>query len=252
MKYIILLLIPLLGTSLGCAIVFLIDKDLNNKTKKMLLGFSSGIMLAASIFSLLIPSMEYSKMQGINEWLPASVGFFVGIVILLILDVLLLPKIVKKHKDTQKNILMILAVTLHNIPEGIAIGVSLASVLVLNYYNTLSQALLLTFGIAIQNIPEGSVVSTPLISNGMNRKKAFLIGLITGIVEPISAFLTIMLTNLTVPFLPYLLAFASGAMMYVVTVEIIPEAQSGKNSYIATLSLTMGFLLMIILNIILG
>ncbi len=252
------LLIPFAGTTLGAAMVFLMRKTLNDKIEKALLGFASGIMIAASVWSLLIPAIEMAGEKGSLPWLPPSVGFLLGIGFLLLLDTVT-PHIHLGSADPEgpktnlkKTTMLVLAVTLHNIPEGMAVGVTFAGVLSGSAGITMAGAMALSVGIAIQNFPEGTIISMPLRSEGMSKPKAFLMGALSGIVEPISAFLTILLTEIIVPALPYLLSFAAGAMIYVVVEELIPESQSGRHSNIGTLGVAAGFAVMMILDVALG
>lgn len=252
------LLIPFLGTTLGSAMVFLMKNKMNTKVQKLLLGFASGVMIAASIWSLITPSIEMAEEQGIVSWIPAAIGFLFGIIFLLVLDSIIphlhlnskKPEGIKaKLKNTT---MMVLAVTLHNIPEGMAVGVVFAGMMVGNTSITMAGALALAIGIAIQNFPEGAIISMPLKSEGVSKTRAFLYGALSGIVEPIGALLTILLTNLVVPILPYLLAFAAGAMIYVVVEELIPESQMGEHSNIGTIGVAIGFVIMMILDVALG
>lgn len=252
------LLIPFLGTTLGSAMVFFMKNTLNKKVKKILLGFASGVMIAASVWSLLIPSIDMATEQGIIAWVPAAIGFMLGIAFLLVLDSLI-PHL---HLDStkpegikaklKKTTMMIFAVTLHNIPEGMAVGVSFAGALIGNTGITMAGAFALALGIAIQNFPEGAIISMPLKAEGMSKGKAFLYGTLSGIVEPIGAIITILLTNSVIPILPYLLAFAAGAMIYVVVEELIPESQNGEHSNIGTIGVAIGFVLMMVLDVALG
>ncbi len=252
------LLIPFLGTTLGSAMVFFMKNKLNKKVEKILLGFASGVMIAASVWSLLIPSIDMATEQGIIAWGPAAIGFMLGIAFLLVLDSLI-PHL---HLDStkpegikaklKKTTMMIFAVTLHNIPEGMAVGVSFAGALIGNTGITMAGAFALALGIAIQNFPEGAIISMPLKAEGMSKGKAFLYGTLSGIVEPIGAIITILLTNSVVPILPYLLAFAAGAMIYVVVEELIPESQNGEHSNIGTIGVAIGFVLMMVLDVALG
>lgn len=252
------LLIPFLGTSLGSAMVFLMKNKINKKVEKILLGFASGVMIAASIWSLLIPSINMTEEQGKIAWIPAAVGFLLGIIFLLVLDSLI-PHL---HLDSdkpeglksklKKTTMMIFAVTLHNIPEGMAVGVAFAGALAGNAGITMSAAIALAIGIAIQNFPEGAIISMPLKSEGISKTKAFVYGTLSGAVEPVAAFITILLTSLVVQILPYLLSFAAGAMIYVVVEELIPESQSGAHSNIGTIGVAIGFVLMMILDVALG
>lgn len=248
--------IPFIGTTLGAAMVFFMKNKLSIKTEKILLGFASGVMIAASIWSLIIPSIEMAENQGIMSWIPATIGFILGILFLLLIDYLVPHLEHGKVKGIQSklsdNAMLVLAVTLHNIPEGMAIGVVFASVLAGNIGVTLSSAFALAIGIAIQNFPEGAIISMPLKSKGMKKDKAFIIGTISGIVEPIAACITILLISYVVPLLPYLLSFAAGAMIYVVVDELIPESQKGELSFLGTIGVTVGFLIMMILDVSLG
>lgn len=252
------LMIPFLGTTLGSAMVFLMKNKLNKKVEKILLGFASGVMIAASVWSLLIPSIDMAKEQKITHWVPAAVGFLLGIVFLLVLDSVIPHLHLESTKPEgiktklKKTTMMVFAVTLHNIPEGMAVGVSFAGVLIGNTGITMAGAFALAIGIAIQNFPEGAIISMPLKAEGMSKGKAFLYGTLSGIVEPIGAVITILLTNLVVPILPYLLAFAAGAMIYVVVEELIPESQSGEHSNIGTIGVAIGFVIMMILDVALG
>ena len=252
------LLIPFAGTTLGAAMVFFMKNKMNKMLEKLLLGFASGVMIAASIWSLILPAIEMSEEQGKVAWLPATIGFLFGIVFLLVLDSLI-PHL-HLHDDKpegvkaklKKTTMLVLAVTLHNIPEGMAVGVTFAGALIGNAGITMAGAFALAIGIAIQNFPEGAIISMPLKSEGMSKPKAFLYGTLSGIVEPIGAIITILLTNAIVPILPYLLSFAAGAMIYVVVEELIPEFQSGEHSNIGTIGVAIGFVIMMILDVALG
>ena len=258
MDLVIGLAIPFLGTTLGAAMVFLMKNKINNKIEKLLLGFASGVMIAASIWSLLIPAIEMSESQGKIAWVPAAIGFLLGITFLLVLDSIIPHLHLKSDKPEgiksklKKTTMMVFAVTLHNIPEGMAVGVTFAGALTQNAGITMAGAFALAIGIAIQNFPEGAIISMPLKSEGMSKPKAFLYGTLSGIVEPIGAIITILLTNTVVPMLPYLLAFAAGAMIYVVVEELIPESQAGKHSNIGTIGVAIGFVVMMILDVALG
>ena len=252
------LLIPFLGTTLGSATVFLMKDKMNKKVQKLLLGFASGVMMAASIWSLIIPAINMAEEQGKISWIPAAIGFLLGIAFLLVLDSII-PHLHLESKKPEgiksklkNSTMMVLAVTLHNIPEGMAVGVVLAGVLAQNAGITLAGAIALSIGIAIQNFPEGAIISMPLRNEGVSRSKAFLYGTLSGIVEPIGAILTILLTSVVVPMLPYLLSFASGAMIYVVVEELIPEAQEGEHSNIGTIGVAIGFVVMMILDVAFG
>lgn len=258
LKIIIGLLIPFLGTTFGSFMVFFMKDKLNVKIEKFLLGFASGVMIAASIWSLIIPSLEMSSSLNKFSFVPASVGFILGILFLLFLDCII-PHIHLDSKEPEgikaqikKTTMMVLAVTLHNIPEGMAVGVTLAGALANNATITLAGAFSLSIGIAIQNFPEGAIISLPLKAEGNSKRKAFTYGMLSGIVEPISGLITLLLTNAILPVLPYVLSFAAGAMIYVVVEELIPEAQSGKHSNIATIGVAIGFVLMMILDVALG
>ena len=252
------LLIPFLGTTLGSAMVFFMKNSMDKKVEKILLGFASGVMMAASVWSLIIPAIDMAEEQGKISWVPAAIGFMFGILFLLILDTLI-PHL---HLDSdkpegikaklKKTTMMVLAVTLHNIPEGMAVGVTFAGALIGNAGITMAGSFVLAIGIAIQNFPEGAIISMPLKSEGMSKGKAFLYGTLSGVVEPIGAIITICLTNLVVPILPYLLSFAAGAMIYVVVEELIPELQAGEHSNIGTIGVAIGFVIMMILDVALG
>lgn len=252
------ILIPFAGTALGSAMVFFMRKEMNERLQKMLLGFASGVMIAASVWSLLIPAIDMAEQKGGIPWLPPAVGFLLGMGFLLVLDTLTPhlhftdeePEGVPAH--LKKTTMLVFAVTLHNIPEGMAVGVTFAGVLAENTTMTLAGAFALSVGIAIQNFPEGAIISMPLKSHGLSKTRAFVYGALSGVVEPAAAFITILLTGLVVPLLPYLLAFAAGAMIYVVVEELIPEAQTGPHSNISTVGVAVGFVLMMILDVALG
>ena len=252
------LAIPFLGTTLGSFMVFFMKNQMNKKLEKLLLGFASGVMIAASVWSLLIPSIDMAKEQNVIEWLPASLGFLLGMFFLLILDSIIPHLHLNSDKPEglkaklEKTTMMVLAVTLHNIPEGMAVGVVFAGAMAQNSGITMAGAIALAIGIAIQNFPEGAIISMPLKSEGVSKPRAFLYGMLSGIVEPIGAILTIALTNLVVPILPYFLSFAAGAMIYVVVEELIPESHSGEHSNIGTIGVAIGFVIMMILDIALG
>ena len=252
------LAIPFLGTTLGAAMVFLMKKEMNKKVEKILLGFASGVMIAASVWSLLIPSIEMAETQEKVAWIPAAIGFLLGIVFLLVLDSIV-PHMHLESENPEgiksklkKTTMMVFAVTLHNIPEGMAVGVTFAGVLAQNAGIAMAGAFALAIGIAIQNFPEGAIISMPLKSEGVSKPKAFFFGTLSGIVEPIGAIITILLTNTVVPILPYLLSFAAGAMIYVVVEELIPESQAGEHSNIGTIGVAIGFTIMMILDVALG
>ena len=236
--------------------VFLLRGAMSDWLRKLLLGFASGVMVAASIWSLLIPSLEMSAENHSITWLPAATGFVLGILFLLLLDTLIphlhtgatTPEGLSTKKQWKRTTMLSLAVTLHNIPEGMAVGVILGSSILADSPIAMSAVWALAIGIAIQNFPEGAILSMPLHSDGMKKSKAFVIGTLSGIVEPIASILTILLIGFISPALPYLLAFAAGAMMYVVVEELIPEAQADPHSNIPTLGFTAGFVLMMILD----
>ena len=252
------ILIPFIGTVLGSAMVFVMKNKINKKIEKVLLGFAAGVMIAASVWSLLIPGIEMSEEQGKIGWIPASIGFLLGIAFLLVLDSIIPHMHLESEKPEgiksklKKTTMMLFAVTLHNIPEGMAIGVTFAGALSGNTGITIAGAIALAVGVAIQNFPEGAIVSMPFKSQGMSKTKAFLYGALSGIVEPIGAIITILLTNTVLPFLPYFLSFAAGAMIYVVVEELIPESQAGEHSNIGTIGVALGFVIMMILDIALG
>ena len=251
-----ILLLPFLGTVLGAAMVFFLRGAMSTLVRKLLLGFASGVMVAASIWSLILPSMEMSVNAGGSKWIPAAVGFVTGVLFLLLLDTLIphlhiganQPEGLPQRKQWQRTTMLSVAVTLHNIPEGMAGGVIIASAMAEGAAIPMSAAWALAIGIALQNFPEGAVLSMPLYSEGLKKAKAFAIGALSGIVEPVASILTILLIAHITPALPYLLAFAAGAMMYVVVEELIPEAQAEPHSNIPTLGFTAGFVLMMILD----
>ena len=252
------LLIPFLGTTLGSAMVFFMKNIINKKVEKLLLGFASGVMIAASIWSLLMPSIDMAEEQQKISWIPAAVGFLLGIAFLLVLDSIIPHMHLNTEKPEgikaklKKSTMLVLAVTLHNIPEGMAVGVVLAGTMVGNAGISLAGAVSLAIGIAIQNFPEGAIISMPLKSEDISKIKAFIYGTLSGIVEPVAAIITILLTNAIVPILPYLLSFAAGAMIYVVVEELIPESQGGEHSNIGTVGVAIGFVIMMILDVALG
>ncbi|CCY59473.1 predicted divalent heavy-metal cations transporter [Clostridium sp. CAG:632] len=252
------LLIPFLGTSLGALCVLFMKREMNDQVRKALTGFAAGVMVAASVWSLIIPSINQSEAMGKMAFVPAAVGFWLGILFLLFLDTVTPhlhmnsdePEGPKSNlKNTTK---LVLAVTIHNIPEGMAVGVVYAGLLAEQSEITMLGALALSLGIAIQNFPEGAIVSMPLRSQGMSRRKACLYGIASGAVEPVAALITILLSSILVPVLPYFLSFAAGAMLYVVVEELIPEMAEGKHSNIGTLMFAAGFSIMMILDVTLG
>ena len=244
------ILIPFIGTSLGSGFVFFLRKNMNEKFQKITVGFASGVMIAASIFSLIIPSVKMAENQNIVKWIPATIGFILGFIFLIIINKF--AEKFEEKKDGKKLNMLIFSVTLHNIPEGMAVGVCFAAYLAQNAGMGLVEAMLLSLGIAIQNIPEGAIISMPLKVKGMSKKKAFLYGVLSGIVEPIFAVITVLLINVVVPLLPYLLSFAAGAMIYVVVEELIPEMHNGKKSQLGVIGVCIGFVLMMVLDIALG
>ncbi len=252
------ILIPFLGTSLGAACVFFMKSSLSDAVQRALSGFAAGVMVAASIWSLLSPAIEQSEALGRLSFFPALVGFWIGILFLLTLDHVI-PHLHLKSGQVegpksklQRTTMMVLAVTLHNIPEGMAVGVVYAGFRSGSAQITAAGALALSIGIAIQNFPEGAIISMPLRAEGMPKGRAFLGGVLSGVVEPIGAILTILAAQLIVPALPYLLSFAAGAMLYVVVEELIPEMSQGQHSNIGTLFFAVGFSIMMVLDIALG
>ena len=252
------ILIPFLGTTLGAACVFFMKKSLGDLVQRSLAGFAAGVMVAASIWSLLIPAIEQSENMGKLSFLPAFIGFWAGVLFLLLLDHLI-PHLHVGSNQAEgpksrlgRTTMMVLAVTLHNIPEGMAVGVMYAGFLEGNAQITAASALVLSLGIAIQNFPEGAIISMPLRAEGDSKSKAFLGGVLSGIVEPIGAVLTLLAAQLVIPALPYLLSFAAGAMLYVVVEELIPEMSQGKHSNIGTIFFAVGFSIMMTLDVALG
>ena len=250
------ILIPFVGTSLGAACVYIMKKEMNPFVNKALLGFASGVMIAASIWSLIIPAIDMSSNMGKLSFIPAAVGVLVGILFLLMLDKLIPhlhsnsnePEGIKKN-NLKKATMLVLAVVIHNIPEGMAVGIVFAGALNEGALLTLAGAFALSIGIAIQNFPEGAIISMPLISEGLSKNKAFLYGVLSGVVEPIGAIVTIMFSGLITPFMPYLLSFAAGAMIYVVVEELIPEASQGEHSNIGTIGFSIGFVIRMIVDV---
>lgn len=252
------LLLPFVGTTLGAACVFFMKGQMKPLVQKMLLGFASGVMVAASVWSLLIPAMDMSEEMGKYAFIPAAAGFLLGILFLLGMD----RAVPHLHMGAEcaegpkcslkKTTMLVLAVTLHNIPEGMAVGVVFAGMLSQNTEITVAGAFALSVGIAIQNFPEGAIISMPLKSEGTGKGKAFLYGMLSGAVEPVAAVITILLAGFITPVLPYLLSFAAGAMLYVVVEELIPEASEGEHSNIGTIGFAAGFVLMMILDVALG
>ncbi len=252
------LAIPFLGTTLGAACVFFMKHELSMHVQKMLMGFAAGVMVAASVWSLLIPAMEESAHLGDFAFVPAVAGFWVGTLFLLLLDHVI-PHLHMNSDEAEgprshlsKTIMMALAVTLHNIPEGMAVGVVLAGWAAGGGDISVGAALALSIGIAIQNFPEGAIVSMPLRAGGMKKSKTFVLGTLSGAVEPVAGLITVLAAGFVVPVLPYLLSFAAGAMMYVVVEELIPEMSEGKHSNLGTVAFAAGFTLMMILDVALG
>lgn len=268
MEEVSIVIIPFLGTSLGAAMVLFLKKQMNAGLERLMLGFAAGVMIAASVWSLLIPAIEMAEEQGRVAWLPAASGFLLGVGFLL-LSGRLVPLVRSESKDQEdtvllrkstsgsaataddshKIIMLVLAVALHNLPEGMAVGVALAGAMTENTGVTMAGAMLLSVGIAIQNLPEGAIISMPLRNVGVSRPKAFWYGVLSGVVEPAGAFFTILLAEQVVPVLPYLLAFAAGAMLYVVADELIPEACAEESGKIGTIGMAAGFVLMMVLDV---
>lgn len=255
---ILALLIPFAGTIFGSAFVFFMRKEMPNRLQKTLLGFASGVMVAASIWSLIIPSMDLSAHMGKLQVLPAAIGFLTGIAFLLFIDYITPHLHLKGDKPEgprmhlSRTTMLSLAVTIHNLPEGMAVGVVIAGALQGDVGISAAAAMTLSLGIAIQNIPEGAIISMPMRAAGNSKMKSFLIGSLSGAVEPIGALLVIFLASMMTPVLPYMLAFAAGAMIYVVIEELIPEASEGEHSDMSTIGFAMGFVLMMVLDVVLG
>lgn len=252
------LMIPFIGTSLGAACVFFMKKNMSVLLQRILTGFAAGVMIAASIWSLLIPAMEQCSNMGKFSFIPSVIGFWIGILFLLFLDHVIPHLHMNSNKAEgpknrlKKTTMLVLAVTIHNIPEGMAVGVVYAGWLSGSRGITLLGALALSIGIAIQNFPEGAIISMPLRAEGIKKPKAFLLGVLSGIVEPIGAVLTIIAAGYVVPLLPYFLSFAAGAMIYVVIEELIPEMSAGKHSDVGVLFFAVGFTIMMALDVALG
>lgn len=252
------LLIPLLGTMLGSAFVFFMKDEMPERIQKTLLGFASGVMVAASVWSLLIPAMEMEKSSGAWAVLPAAVGFFLGIGFLLLLDELT-PHLHLGSSSPEgprsrlsRTAMLALAVTIHNLPEGMAVGVVFAGAEQGVGGLSLASAVAVSLGIAIQNVPEGAIISMPMRAEGNSRWRSFLLGSLSGAVEPVGGLAVVLLASLLTPVLPYMLAFAAGAMFYVVVEELIPEASSGKHSNLSTIGFAAGFVLMMVLDVVMG
>ena len=252
------IVLPFAGTVIGSAFVYFMKGEMNRTLQRSLTGFAAGVMVAASIWSLIIPAMEQSEPMGKLAFLPAFIGVWVGFLFLLLLDQFI-PHL---HLNSEcpegvncnlgKSTMLVIAVALHNLPEGMAVGVVVAGWLTGNESISAAAALALSIGIALQNLPEGAIISMPLKSNGMNSTKAFSYGTMSGAIEPIGAIVTILLANWILPLLPYMLAFAAGAMLYVVVEELIPEMSEGEHSNIGTIFFAVGFTLMMVLDVALG
>ena len=258
MNVIMGLLIPFLGTAAGSACVFFLKKDLKDGIKRALTGFAAGVMVAASIWSLIVPAIEQSSDKGQLAFLPAFIGFWLGVLFLLLLDHVIphlhvgINQVEGPKSKLTRTVMLVLAVTLHNIPEGMAVGVVYAGLMSGSANITAGGALALALGIAIQNFPEGAIISMPLFSEGKSKPKSFVLGVLSGAVEPVFGGLTVLIAGLVVPAMPYLLSFAAGAMLYVVVEELIPEMSQGKHSNIGVISFAVGFSLMMALDVALG
>ena len=252
------LLIPMMGIILGSALVFLTNKEMTGTLQKSLLGFAAGVMVSASVWSLLLPSMEHNAHMGKMAVFPVAGGFLLGMGFLLLLDTLT-PHL---HIDAStpegprsrlsRTTMLLLAVTIHHIPEGMAIGVVLVGALQAQAEISMTSALIVSVGMAIQNIPEGAIVSVPMHGAGHSRMRSFLLGCMSGLAQPLGALFVILLASLFVPILPWLLSFAAGAMLYVVTEELIPEASSGRHTNLSTIGFAIGFVMMMVLDVVLG
>ena len=250
--------IPLLGTVLGAACVFFVKGKLNKTFERSLTGFAAGVMVAAAVWSLIIPSLEYSEGMGAFSFVPAVVGFWIGVLFLLVLDKVI-PHLHRNANETEgpkstlaRSSMLTLAVALHNLPEGMAVGAVLAGAMYGDMSVSGAGALALSVGIAVQNFPEGAIIALPLKNEGLGRGKAFLYGVASGIVEPLGALITILAASFVLPLLPYFLSFAAGAMMYVVVEELIPEMSEGGHSNIGTIMFAVGFSVMMVLDVVLG
>lgn len=258
MSLLIGLLLPLLGTMLGAAFVFLMKDEMSPRIQKSLLGFASGVMVAASVWSLLIPAMEMETSKGAWSVFPAAVGFLLGIGFLLLIDEVTphlhigtdKPEGPRSHLS--RTAMLALAVTIHNLPEGMAVGVVFAGATEGTAGLSLASALAVSIGIAIQNVPEGAIISMPMRAAGNSRWRSFLIGSLSGVVEPLGALIVILLASMMTPILPYMLSFAAGAMIYVVVEELIPEASEGEHSNLSTIGFAIGFTLMMVLDVVMG
>lgn len=254
----IALLIPFLGTIFGSAFVFFMKRDMNPQLQKTLLGFASGVMVAASVWSLLIPSMDLCADMGKFAVVPALIGFLGGIGFLLLLDNITPHLHIGDAKPEgprsklSRTTMLALAVTIHNLPEGMAVGVAIAGTLQEGVHITMAGAMALSLGIAIQNIPEGAIISMPMRAAGNSKFKSFMLGSLSGAVEPIGGIVVVLLASIMTPILPYMLAFAAGAMFFVVVEELIPEASEGEHSNMGTIGFALGFALMMTLDVVLG
>ena len=246
------ILIPFLGTTIGASLVFFMKNKINVNIEKILIGLAAGVMVSASFGSLLSPAMELAIIQKIEPWIPTSIGFMVGMLFLILIN-LVIKKIKNEKKlEINKTFMLTFAVILHNIPEGMAVGVAFAGALSKNMIMTVSSAFAISIGIAIQNFPEGAIISMPIKGEGKNKTKAFLIGMLSGVVEPIFAFITLYITSFINSILPYILSFAAGAMFFVVIDELIPEGQSNRKDNLLNIGFMFGFVIMMILDTMLG
>ena len=252
------ILMPFIGTTLGACCVFLMKKEFHISLQRVLLGFAAGVMVAASVWSLIIPALEYSNDMGRLSFVPAVVGVWIGILFLLLLDKLI-PHLHMNSDNSEglksnlsRSVMMMLAVALHNLPEGVAVGVVIAGGMNANSGLSLAGAMTLALGIAIQNFPEGAIISMPLRGEGMSKGKAFVWGMLSGLIEPLAAIGTILISSLIVPMLPWMLGFAAGAMLYVVVEELVPAISEGEHSNLGTIAFAVGFTLMIVLDVTLG
>ncbi len=258
MTTLLIIIAPFVGTAIGASAVLFARQSVSQRLTKILLGFAAGVMVAASVWSLIIPSLELSEALGRHSWMPAALGIILGMLFLLVLDSVVPHQHLSSdspegpHSTLGRRHKLMLAVTLHNIPEGMAVGAVVAGAMNDNTEISLAAAIALAIGMAIQNIPEGAIISLPMRSDGMKRSRAFSYGLISGVVEPLAAILMILLYEHISPTLPYLLAFSAGAMLYVVVEELIPETQQGKHSNLGTVAFAIGFVMMMILDVAMG
>ena len=251
LKLILGFILPFVGTTLGSFLVFFLNKKLNQKINSLLLGFASGVMVAASIWSLILPAINTSPFSKTLSWLPVSIGIVVGFLFLFLMDKTI-PSTTKSNSISKQNKMLILAVSLHNIPEGMAVGIALAGAFFGNTSLSMTGALALSIGIAVQNFPEGSIVSLPLSASGISKTKSFFLGTLSGAIEPIFSILTFFIAGLISNLLPYILSFSAGTMLYVVVNEILPESSTESEKNISTFGFFIGFLIMMILDIMLG